>query len=290
MKRVFNSNSEVIHLFAQKRQSEGMTSNRNVYFETPYNSGLDYGTKLYSYGSHYLLCEFLDANTVMINDEGYSNSTSKHISITYGATSQYKQFSKTRCNIDLVYNSVIWNKNKLARANKPELYINPILSLWETMNEFLEWNKTKKYKSNPKYREMKSIVNALNNNNEDFKEKLKSATIKADKAQKRKDAKELKIKLVKFNAYEINSFRIGKEDFLRVSKNGEFIETTQNVRVNIESAKMLYQLIVKGIDIKGRHIDSYTVTSINGTLKIGCHNINMDSVHRVGKEILELNK
>lgn len=288
MKRVFNSNSEVIHLFAQKSQSEGMTSNRNVYFKKDWNSELSYGNKLYSYGSHYLLCEFLDANTVMINDEGYSSSTGKHISIVYGATSQYKQFSKTRCNIDLVYNSVIENKNKLARANKPELYINPILSLWETMNEFLEWSNAKKYKSNPKYREIKSIVNALNNGSEDFKEKLRIATIKADKAQKRKDAKELKIKLAKFNAYEINSFRIGKEDFLRVSKNSEFIETTQNVRVKIESAKMLYKLILKGMEIKGRHIDSYTVTSINGTLKIGCHNINIGSVHQVGKQILNL--
>tara|TARA_R110000822_G_scaffold80191_1_gene191208 strand:- start:2869 stop:3732 length:864 start_codon:yes stop_codon:yes gene_type:complete len=286
MKKVFNSNSEVIHLFAQRSQSEAMTSNRNVYFETPYNSGKEYGTKLYSYGSHYLLAEFIDNNTVVINDSGYSVSTSKHISIAYGATRQYKQFSKTRIDLDLVYNTVIANKNKLARANKPDLYINPILSLWDSLNEFLEFSKAKKYKSNSKYKEIKAIVNALNNGSDDFNEKLRLSSIRAEKAQKTKDAKELKIKLVKFNAYEVDSFRIGKEDYLRISKDGQNIETTQRVRVNIESAKMLYKLILANVEIKGHRIDGYTVTSINGTLKIGCHNINMASVNTVGKQIL----
>ena len=276
MKKVFNSNSEVIHLFAQ----------RNVYFETPYMSEKEYGTRLYSYGSHYLLAEFIDDNTVVINDSGYSSSTSKHISIAYGATRQYKQFSKTNIDLDLVYNTVIANKNKLARANKPELYINPILSLWDSLNEFLEYTNAKKYKSNPKYKEIKAIVNALNNGSDDFKEKLRLASIKAEKAKKAKDAKQLKIDLAKFYTYQIDYFRTGKEDFLRISKDGEKIETTQRVRVGIESAKMLYKMILANVDIKGHNIDGYTVTSINGTLKIGCHNINMNSVHNVGKQII----
>ncbi len=36
-------------------------------------------------------------------------------------------------------------------------------------------------------------------------------------------------------------------------------------------------------DIKGYNIEGYTVISLNGTLKIGCHNINMDSVKRLDK-------
>ena len=78
MKKVFSSNYEVIHTFAQRTHPEGRNSSSSVFFE---------GDKIYSYGYHYLLGEFLDTNTILINDKGYGNSTSKHISILMGATS-----------------------------------------------------------------------------------------------------------------------------------------------------------------------------------------------------------
>ena len=274
MKTVFSSNADCIHMFAQRSQYEGRTSNGNVYFK---------GNKIYSYGNHYLLGEFInDGKVIIINDKGYSMSTSKHIGILSGATRQYKQFRKTDTDLDLVHSAIISNKKSLARAKKPELYIFPILKLWESLNEFLEYTKAKKYKSNPKYKEIKSIVKALSNNPEDYKEKLKIASEKAAKAQKREDAKELKVNLSKFNSYEIDYFRVGKEDFLRLSKDGTKVETSQRVSVKRENAKALYEMIKKGVDIKGKHIEHYTVTSINGTLKIGCHNINIDSMHKIG--------
>jgi hypothetical protein len=64
------------------------------------------------------------------------------------------------------------------------------------------------------------------------------------------------------------------------------VESSQRIRVSVEAARDLYKAIQRGIDIKGRKIDYYTIISINGTLKIGCHNINMDSVHQIGKQIL----
>ena len=278
MKKVFSSNADCIHTFAQRSQDEGRTPNHNVYF---------YGDKIYSYGSHYLLGEFInDGEAIIINDIGYSNSTAKHISILWGATSQYKQVSKRRTDIDAVHDTVISHKKSLANARKPELYITPILSLWESLNEFLQYSKAKKYKSNKKYKEIKAIVTALNDNPEDYKEKIKLASQKLAKAQKRKDAIRLKEKLSKFNSYEIDYFRENKldnEDYLRISKDGDRVETSQRVSVKRENAKLLYKMIEKGIDIQGKRIEHYTVTSINGTLKIGCHNINIDSMHKVGK-------
>ena len=275
MKKVFLSNADCIHTFAQRSQDEGRTPNHNVYF---------YGDKIYSYGSHYLLGEFINnGEAIIINDIGYSSSTAKHISILWGATRQYKQISKRSTDLDTVHCTVISHKNSLANARKPELYITPILQLWESLNEFLQYTKAKKYKSNKKYKEIKAIVTALNDSPEEYKEKIKLASQKLAKAQKRKDAKELKEKLVKFNAHEINWLRVGNEDYLRISKDGESVETTQGVSVKRENAKLLYKMIEKGIDIQGKHIEHYTVTSINGTLKIGCHNINIDSMHKVGK-------
>jgi hypothetical protein len=275
MKKVFSSNADCIHAFAQRNQDEGRTSNQNVYF---------YGDKIYSYGSHYLMGEFInDGEAIIINDEGYSNSTAKHIGILWGATSQYKQISKRRTDLDIVHNTVISHRKSLANARKPELYITPILSLWESLNEYLQYSKAKKYKSNKKYKEIKAIVTALNNNPEDYKEKIKLASQKLAKAQKRKDAIKLKEKLSKFNSYEIDSFRVGDEDYLRLSEDGDKVETSQRVSVKRENAKLLYKMIERGIDIKGERIEHYRVTSINGTLKIGCHSINIDSMHKVGK-------
>ena len=60
MKRVFTNSYDVIHLYAQRSQDEGRCS--NVFF---------YGDKIYSYGHHYLLGEFIDdGKAIIINDEG----------------------------------------------------------------------------------------------------------------------------------------------------------------------------------------------------------------------------
>lgn len=296
MKKVFSSTEDVIHAFAQKQQLEGRNGSGSIYFERPYNSDKEYGTHLYSYGRHYLLAEFISEDAIMINDEGYSSSTSKHINKTRWATRQYRQFYTKDTRIDLVYNQVITHKNSLSKAKKPELYIQPILSLWRTMNEFAEWNRarlklTKKsyaLYSDTRYKEIRKIVKALENNSEDYTAKLNALATKQAKARRISDKKAIVEKLEKFNNYEINSFRVGGEDFLRVSKDREKVETSQGVKVSVQSAAQLYQMIQAGIDIKGKRIDGYTVTSINGHLKIGCHNINMDSVRSVGEKVLKL--
>jgi len=58
--------------------------------------------------------------------------------------------------------------------------------------------------------------------------------------------------------------------------------------VPIKEATILYKMIKAGKDIKGYKIDKYTVISINGTLKIGCHNINRANVTEVGEQLLKL--
>ena len=82
MKRVFNSSVDVMHVYAQRSQSDARCS--NVFFEYD---------RIYSYGRHYLLGEFIDdGKAIVINDTGYSVTTSKHIYQLIQATRQYKQF------------------------------------------------------------------------------------------------------------------------------------------------------------------------------------------------------
>ena len=49
MKKLFSNSADVMHIFVSQNQQEGKCS--NVFF---------YGSKLYSYGYHYLLGEFIE--------------------------------------------------------------------------------------------------------------------------------------------------------------------------------------------------------------------------------------
>jgi hypothetical protein len=278
MKKVFTSAYDVIHLFAQRTQDEARCS--NVFFE--------YETKLYSYGHHYLLAEFIDNNTVMINDEGYSATTAKHIACAKGALSQYKQYYTTETDINIVYNGIMANKNKLANARKPEMYLNAIFYRWEKLNEYLAYDKKVNIKKNDKYKELKKLITSLQSNPEEYKEKLKELAVKQAKKAKIKANKDKKEALQKFFDYEINWFRIpGVNDFVRISQDGQFVETSQRVRVPVKAATILYKMIKAGKDVKGYNIEGYTVISINGVLKIGCHCIDKDNMNEIGEKLLK---
>lgn len=274
MKKVF-SNSECIHTFAQQTQSEGQNSGCTIFFRDK---------RIYSYGHHYLLGEFIDGNTIIINNEGYSVSTSKHISILVGATRQYKQFFTTQCDINIVYSEVLRLKEKLGKAKKQELYTLPINRLFESLNKYLDYIKDVNIRKSDKYKEIKAIHKTIQS--AEGVEKIALLQAKLDKAKKAREAKEIKERLAKFMNYEIHSFRIGNEDFLRISQSGEYIETTQGVKISTDEAKTLYNCILNKQNISGYRIGNYTVKSLNGCLTIGCHNINIKNMHSVGKQLI----
>ena len=275
MKTVFSSSQDCVHAFAQRQQPQGRSG--NVFF---------YGDKIYSYGYHYLLAEFIDDKTILINNSGYSSTTSKHISYVTGGTRQYKQFFTMSCEIGLVYSQVLSLQDRLANARKPENYINGILSLWDSLNEYVKHIKSKNIPKDTRYKEIKAIVKALNVDSVQYQQKLADAKKKDAAAKKRKEAKQIKEALTKFYNYEVNSFRVGDTDYLRLSQDGSTVETSQYVKVSTDEARTLYKAICNGVDIKGHRISNYIVNSINGRLKIGCHNIDMDSVHKVGKQLI----
>jgi hypothetical protein len=274
MKKVYTNSSDVIHLFAERSQDEARCS--NVFFHK---------NRIYSYGYHYLMGEFINDESIYINDSGYSVTTAKHVSELRYGTRQYKQFLKTECDIDLVSSSVKQNLEKLANARKPEIYINNILHLWEKLNEYLDYSKSKDVKKTDKYKDVKKAVNLINKDSVNFKEALLKQKKADDKKKKAAIKKLLVDKIDKFYSYEIDNFRTGDEDYVRISQDNKSIETSQRVSVGIDDAKILYKLISLGKDIKGYRIGSYTVISINGVLKIGCHNINIESMHLTGKKL-----
>jgi hypothetical protein len=277
MKKLFSDSAEVMHVFAQQSQARGRNGFGNIFFE---------GTKIYSYGYHYLLAEFIDENTVMINDEGYSVTTSKHIAGIRYATNHKKQFYTTSTDIDLVHAHITrYLLPKLAKARKPELYTGEILYLWNSLNEFLDYTNKKGIKNRRKYRQLKSIV--ANFESDDlfgkYNESLKRKAAN-ERANRKKQEKKL---LANFMAYKNNGFNSSLA-YVRISKDGSNVETSQGAKVPVKEAALLYRMILAGKDIKGYKIGYYTVIGINGTLRIGCHNIDKNSMHETGKKLLKL--
>jgi hypothetical protein len=277
MKTVFD-NYDCIHTFAQQTQNNGRTSNSNIFFE---------GNKIYSYGYHYLLGEFIDKNTILINDKGYSHSTNRHISILRGATSQYRQFYKTKTDINYLHTHILsYLKIKLAKARKPQIYLSEIYYLNKTLNTFLEYTKQKtKAKKNKKYREIVNFVNKLKRNEATSIEALQQYRKKEVEQRKKQDAKQLKEKLSKFEAYEINYFRVGKNDYLRISKDGTKIETSQGVKIDIQEAQRYLKLLNSGANMRGEKISNFVTRSFDKLLKIGCHTFDPTEIKRISKSI-----
>lgn len=274
MKTVF-TNSDLVHTFAQRTQSEGRTPNNGMFFSD---------NKIYSYGYHYLLGEFINDDTIVINNEGYSVSTGKHISMLISATRQYRQIFTKNTDIRQVKYRIDDAVNKLKTARKPELYVTNIIRDFEVLNDYLkEFNKENVLKSD-EYKEIKKIYSALKKDEDKYIELARER----GKKEREKAIKLFNEKLNKFFSYEVNRIydRDIKEDYLRISIDGKFVETTQSVQIDIDDARNLYRMIRAGKDIAGQRIGNYIVKSLNGHLTVGCHNINVKNMHEVGSKII----
>jgi glutamate synthase domain-containing protein 2 len=275
MKTVF-SNRELTHVYAQQTQEYGRSG--SMFFE---------GAKIYSYGYHYLIAKFIDNETILINDTGYSNTTSKHISLVTIATSHKRQFFKTKTELTEVHYAIksYFQKLPKARENK-EYYLKEIFNLFKTFNKYLEYTKTKTKVSKLKeYKEIKKIVQRLETEKESILKQV--AELNKRKAQRQKEKQKEQIEL--WRNHKIRYINKLSHSLLRLSLDKKQIETSGGVNIETKKAKVLYKLIKAGKDIKGFKLDYYTVIGIQGNiLKIGCHNIPLSEVQSIGKQIVNL--
>lgn len=275
MKTVF-SNRELTHVYAQQTQEQGRSG--SMFF---------YGAKIYSYGYHYLLGEFIDNETILINDTGYSNTTSKHISMLIDATSHKRQFFITKTDLTKVHDTITSYLQKLPKArNKKGYYLKETFNLFKSFNKYLEYTKTKTKVSKLKeYKEIKKIVQRLETEKETILKEV--AEISKRKAQREKEKQKEQIRL--WRNHEIRYINKLSQSLLRLSLDKNQVETSGGVNIETKKAKVLYKLIEAGKDIKGFKLDYYTVIGIqDNTLKIGCHNIPLKEVETIGKQIINL--
>jgi len=274
MRRVLRNLSEVMHVYAQRSQQLGESS--SVFFE---------GNKIYSYGYHYLMGEFIDENAIVINDRSPSVTTSKHIRYLVSATRQYKQFYKSNTDLQTVYTTMQGWVDKIANARDKSKYAVAINDKFDRLTEWIDYSKSKELKKTDTYKKIKKIVDSVKDENFDkFVEKQKEVEKRRRLAEKNKVEKMLQ----DFLNYKIHSFRLGKTDYLRLSADEKYVETNQSVRIEVEHAKILYLKIKNNEPVRGHRIGNYVVNSLDNELTIGCHNINMKSVREIGEKILKL--
>lgn len=274
MRIVQKTIADAIHLFAQQSQNEGNCG--NVFFN---------GTKLYSYGRHYLLAEFITnkkgIQAVMINNVGYSVSTSKHIGLITRATRDKKQFFSTQCEESKVLHQLQNLAAKLVKAKKPQIYISQAVGLLTRFDDWQDFNG--KSNNTVNLKEITKLRKLFLNDSTLLSYKVKIEKLEVSKAKKK--AIELKTELLKFYDHKTDFLRYDF-DYLRVSENGENIETSQRVKIPMIEAVKLFKAIKAGIDIRGYRLSNYIIKSIDAKKLIaGCHTIEVSEILRIGKII-----
>lgn len=125
------TNKDLIKTYLEQERTNGSVN--SLFFEY---------SDIYSYGYHYLLGKFLDDDLLIINNIGYSNTTSKHINLLRGTAydMDIKNYNITNVDLISVYNELKYLESKLHKARKPEIYYNRINVLYNKWYDF-----TKKY-------------------------------------------------------------------------------------------------------------------------------------------------
>ena len=299
MKNVFSNSSEIMHLFANKNQPSATNQSRNAYFNSD---------GLFSYGSHYQLAKHLEGGAILINDGGYSVTTSKHIGEISHASRHKKQFFSSCVLLDEVLPTIEGLLKKLPKARQKKLeYIASIKALFNSFQKFqqyakenkievIKWSNGNRLKAqiDKRSKEYKRLLHiAKNMQNLDI---LESEVLEA---KQRKDKKEATKQRQMIKAYREGKSNFVRLDYdllsLRYEKNEQgkqyarkdlscFVHTSQNVKLELEEAikiiasleALQYNQEAINKHLKGAKIGYYTLRKAqNNALVIGCHKITL---------------
>lgn len=274
MKKV-NTPENVAHLFANQLQSEARTQTNNFYF---------YDKNIYSYGSHFCIAKFVDANTLLFTERGYSNTTAKHINHVWNATSHIKKIHCAYPTGSHEQNFNYWlieaenNISKLKYARKPEKYLSELNHIKDKVNEYAQYfgiDTPLTLENALKITDKAEIIAYL---------ETKQKTIDAEKKRKEAEAKkEHKTQLKKWKAFEIYSlYQRNGFDYLR--KDSENFQTSQGVKIPIAIGLRFYNNIINKTIKAGDKFLDYTINEVNDKLiKIGCHTITLKEINTIVK-------
>lgn len=282
MKTVFTDISEVAHLWASQAQQSARNSG-NFYYN---------GLTIYSYGSHFPIAQIWDKdnNIVFFTSHSYSSTTVRHKNAVSYAINHKKVFTVSDVDLNSKYDQ------KERHDKNKNYYLNTIEDLIKKQKKARKYNYMPEIES--KLNEFREYINLFKLAGKLMKAEKELLTINVNtlfsgcnftelraKKEKQKTDKQIKEAKKWLFAWTGGLKLKYKEDkvYLRYNKLTDEIETSKGAKVPARESKILYDRIQAGKDIKGMQIGYYTVISINGVLKIGCHEIERDEINRLAK-------
>jgi len=284
MKKVFSDQSKVAHLWANKEQDEATNQGRSFFFRNE---------TIYSYGSHFPIAKHVQDQAgndyILFTERGYSNTTAKHISITYMACLNQEIVyclspdSSHESNYKYWHDLIEAEINKLAKARKPEIYLNNIGNIANKVKRYNQFTGA----SIPAnlYEAMKiTDKDQYSGYQESRIEQAKQAQKKAEIQLKKRHQEELE-KWMNFETYRL--YVNDGSDYLRVNPENDRIETTQAVHIPNEIAKRLWLSIKENTIKVGDKILNYRIDKADKIVKIGCHTFKRSYLLQFGANLYE---
>lgn len=265
------SHSDVAHAFATHGMDKDAYGEKgNMFFE---------GNTIYSYGRHFPIARFINYNTILFTLDGYSISTSKHISYVRGACSHLNliycySIDNPLENYERFKRDIDEQLIKLARARKPEIYLHEIEIILGYLTKYLEEYLTIHIPSSPYIKDIKSLINKCKRILEDSREdvaKIKEIQKKEKERQKRLE-KEKEEEFINGKITHFNS------SYQLIRKEEKGIVTSKGVRiVDIAAAKRFQELLKENKIKKGDRFNNFRVSKIDSkTIQINCHTFKLD--------------
>ena len=283
MKKVFSSHASLSHAWANQTHEIGKAS--AMFFEGPV---------IYSYGYHYEIARFIDApngqKVCFINSNGYSNSTGKHTNhvsraIPQNITKFYIPFVKSggyyqkdnNLNIEklptIIENMALNCKNfcfDQLKARTNTGYFRQAASLYSKILEICLLFNLEAPNMPDNYIEAENKFNFLVNT-QTLRDNIKAA----------KELEKSKELLTKWINHEFNGQLYNIPVHLRISKDGQLIETTKGAKVEFSKGIELYNRLKNNENVNGHKINGFTfLENSNEAVTIGCHVINWPVINQ----------
>lgn len=288
LKRVFGSASEVLHRWANQAQDEARC--KNVFFS---------GSKVYSYGNHYLLGKIHETKNgplAIINSYRYSNTTAKHINYALHASSHLPQLQGE--DPENIQRSLVETQDRLINSLM-EYFSRRLFTTWNLITakdrpwifeEVEKFNETCRFLGKTDFCLPldQDFVDLLNDHIKLGIKRRESAQTpealeKREKNRLKREAQKLKKTESNLAAWkaggpltqDLRSYRPQK---LRVK--GDRVETTQGASVPLQEALVFVRSILDGE--KPEEIHHYSLRQVtSGVLHIGCHSIELSEAVQV---------
>jgi len=237
--------------------------------------------EIYSYGYHHMIAKYFPKEDCFIVDvSGGSKTTTKQTRAVLGAIPYHelifqtnqKPDSEPKVLIEGWFNSIerLLPKYKRARSRKDE-YAEQINTYISYIKKYVELFKVKY-----KFSKLQKVI--LESSFEVSEAALEDARKKDEAKEKRQYRKQIKEWCEGLRPSLPSAIN---EVYLRVSSNGEYIESSKSAALPMETARELYNDLLNNC-LKDSYGGFRTVLN-KDTLIIGCHKVKMKEIERVMK-------